>query len=239
MTSRLGNRDPNRRPLIRLAVLFFLSGVTDQGDIMATKLERLAKRLEAEALSLESALERSDRKNHPKRCYRSAVAAGELIVEAINCGGFDGDAKSLLGKINHAYGDASPESRYNVVFLQLCQNWLTPPMAHVDTHGGPYGYPDAMRRLAAELVKPQRKRRWTPNDAEPFVRAWLIRMDRDGRDASLRKAEADLSIPKTTVGRTTAWTELGPDKRRHVAVHTDLAADNATASDGPDPLGTA
>ena len=71
------------------------------------------------------------------------------------------------------------------------------------------------------------------------MRAWLIRMDKDGGDISLRKAEADLSIPKTTIGRTKAWTVLGSDKRRHVAVHTDLAADNATASDGPDPLGTA
>ena len=115
-----------------------------------TDLERIAKQLDATADALDN--QRGRTSNYPKSAWRAAVAAGQLVVEAVKAGGFDEAARQLVARIQHPRDDA----RFNTVFLQMCQSWMKPRNSHIDAHGGSYSYPDAMRLLAGELVKLKR-----------------------------------------------------------------------------------
>ena len=75
--------------------------------------------------------------------------------------------------------------------------------------------------------KSRAPRKWSVKEAEPHVRDYLLRAHREQKPFSLRRMQAELTIPKSTIQRTNAWKPMGADRRKHITTNSEWAENEA------------
>lgn len=151
---------------------------------IASELNRLADNMDAEWRGRDRTSDLKGRIKTGKLLNHFGIAAGKLLLEALELGGLPKEAQELanpvIAEAQHLAEHHRTDACRNRVFLALCKYVLPRDgkrYVHIDPKGSGYGYSGAMRELAQLIWQAADKKAQGQNQGTKYTRtvdtSWL------------------------------------------------------------------